>query len=100
MKLERDSTPREREHKKRVDDDRDRVVKKMYGEKIDPHKKPYSNFNIHKEDKEKGKVQWYWSTKERKIKDGLLPPPLPKEGISGSTINIVILPNEFKPKPG
>ena len=59
LNLERDRTPKEREHKKRVVDDRDQIVKKIYGEKIDPHKKPYSNFNLHKEDKGKGKVQWY-----------------------------------------
>ena len=56
MRLERDRTPKEKEHEKRVYNDREQAMKKMYGEKIDPHKKTYSNFNLHKDDKGKGKV--------------------------------------------
>ena len=56
MKFKKDRTPKEREHERRVVNDRDQAMKKIYGEKIDPHKKPYSNFNLHKEDKGKGKV--------------------------------------------
>ena len=53
MRLKKDRTPKEREHESRVANDRDQAVKKMYGEKIDPHKKLYSNFNLYKEDKGK-----------------------------------------------
>ena len=72
----------------------------MCKEKIDPGKKPYPNFNLHKEGKGKKRIHWYWFAKEEHIKDGSLPPLSPKEEISGIAINVVTLPNEFKLKPG